>query len=133
MKLKLPSNTKELLKEPNETLDKIMTMMTQWENPTMSFHDTKEMEDQSEETKQIVLKIMCEMLGLPLRHVCVDDTCPYRSQNINTELKENLQDSRRDPTSRRTQISPREDDEVDSTHPPRYDNWWGQNQRTDGY
>ena len=43
MKLKLPSNTKELLKEPNETLDKIMTMMTQWENPTMSFHDTKEM------------------------------------------------------------------------------------------
>ena len=77
MKLKLPSNTKELLKEPNETLDKIMTMMTPWENPTMSFHDTKEMKDQTEETKQIALKIMCEMLGLPLRHVRADDTCPY--------------------------------------------------------
>jgi hypothetical protein len=34
---------------------------------------------------------------------------------------------------RSDQISPRKDDEVDSTHPPRYDNWWEQNQRTDGY
>ena len=54
-----------------------MTMMTQWENSTMSFHDTKEMEGKTEETKQITLKIMCKMLGLPLRHVRADDTCPY--------------------------------------------------------
>ena len=50
MKLKLPSDTKELLKEPNESLDKIMTMVTQWDNPTMSYHDTKE-KSQKEENK----------------------------------------------------------------------------------
>ena len=77
IKFRLPSDTKELLKEPNETLDKIMTMVTQWDNPTMRYHNTKEMKGQTEETKQIALKIMCEMLGLPLRHVRADDTCPY--------------------------------------------------------
>ena len=43
----------------------------------MSYHNTKEMKDQTEETKQITLNIMCEMLGLPLRKVSADDTCPY--------------------------------------------------------
>jgi hypothetical protein len=33
-----------------------MTMVTQWDNPTMSYHDTKEMKGHTEETKQFGFK-----------------------------------------------------------------------------
>jgi hypothetical protein len=85
MKLNLPSDTNKLLKESNETLDKIMTMVTQCDNPTMSYHNTKDKKGQTEETKQITLNIMCEMLGLnPLRNVSADDTCPYCEKILTT-------------------------------------------------
>jgi hypothetical protein len=42
VKLGLPSDTKELLKEPNETLDKVIDMTRKWDSPTISYHNTKE-------------------------------------------------------------------------------------------
>ncbi len=69
MKFKLPSDTKELLKEPNETLDKIITMITQWDTSTMSHKNQKEQREKAD-NKQMVLNIMCNMLDLPLQ----DDT-----------------------------------------------------------
>ncbi len=37
------------------------------------------------------------------------------------------------PDGRRNQNSSRENDEINPTHPPRYDNWGKQNQKPDGY
>ena len=76
MKLKLPSNTKELLKEPNETLNKIIAMITQWDTSTMSHQNQKE--KQQADNKQMVLNIMCNMLDLPLQDdTSTDETCSY--------------------------------------------------------
>jgi hypothetical protein len=81
LKLRFPSDTKELLKESYETLDKIMTMITQWDTLTMSYQNTKEIKGQADENKQIALNIMCEMLGLPLQNdESADNTCPYREK-----------------------------------------------------
>ena len=46
-------------KEPNETLDKIMTMVTQWDNPTMSYHNIKEMKgrNQTDNTQHYVRNV----------------------------------------------------------------------------
>ena len=78
MKFKLPSDTKEPLKEPNETLDKIITMVTQWDTSTMSHQNQKEKQEQTDVNKQMTLNIMCNMVDLPLQSdECVDDTYPY--------------------------------------------------------
>ena len=37
MKFKLPSDTKELLRNPNETLDNVIKMVTQWDTQSMSY------------------------------------------------------------------------------------------------
>jgi hypothetical protein len=77
MKFKLPSDTKELLKEPNETLDKIITMITQWDTSTMSHKNQKEQRETAD-NKQMVLNIMCNMLDLPLQDdTSTDETCSY--------------------------------------------------------
>jgi hypothetical protein len=77
MKFRLPSDTKELLKEPNETLDKIITMITQWDTSTMSHQNQKEQQEKTD-NKQIVLNIMCNMLDLPLQDdTSTDETCSY--------------------------------------------------------
>ena len=36
IKMNLPSSTKEILKEPKETLDKVMEMISKWETPMLS-------------------------------------------------------------------------------------------------
>ena len=41
MKFKLPSDTKELLKNPNETLDNVIKMVTQWDTQNMSYRQEK--------------------------------------------------------------------------------------------
>ena len=58
MKFKLPSGTKELLKEPNETLDKIITMVTQWDTSTMDHQNQKEQQEKAD-NKQMVLSTLC--------------------------------------------------------------------------
>jgi hypothetical protein len=58
MKFKLPSDTKELLKEPNETLDKIITMITQWDTSTMDHQNQKEQQEKAD-NKQMVLSTLC--------------------------------------------------------------------------
>jgi hypothetical protein len=73
-----PSKTKELLKEPNETLDKVIDMSRKWESPSMSYHYAKEIKGQTNGDKQVALKIMCDMIGLPLQHLqSAADACPY--------------------------------------------------------
>ena len=69
VKLMLPSKTKELLKEPNETLDKVIDMARKWESPAMSYHYAKEIKGQTDGYKQVAFKIMCDMIGLPLQHL----------------------------------------------------------------
>jgi hypothetical protein len=77
MKFKLPSETKEFLKEPNETLNKIITMITQWDTSTMSHQNQKEQREKAD-NKQMVLNMMCNMLDLPLQDdTSTDETCSY--------------------------------------------------------
>ena len=88
-KIRLPSDTvtKELLKEPYETLDKIITMITQWDTLTMSYHNTKapEMKGRTDENKQIALNIMCEMLRVYHSKMMKVRTTPVRTaKNLNT-------------------------------------------------
>ena len=46
MKLKLPPDTKELLKKPNETLDNIIDMVQQWDTHTGSYQHGERMQGQ---------------------------------------------------------------------------------------
>jgi len=128
MKFKLPSDTKELLKNPNETLDNVIKMVIQWDTQSMSYQEDNGI--QQRDHKQKTLTIMCKMLCLPLQNnTGMDEVCPYckkphhkrrtmlaekiwrrpqgQGQDINTDFEENLQSSRRDPTARRTQTSSR--------------------------
>ena len=159
VKFNLPSETKELLKQPNETLDKVIEMIRKWDTPTMSYHNTKEMKGQTNDGKQIALNIMCDMIGLPLQNLqSEDDTCPYceklhhtreqcRARKFDQDLKDNVkilipslkriyktqEEILQQGMQKRTQTSPRENDEVDLEHPQRYETWGRQDQRTDEY
>jgi hypothetical protein len=101
IKLSLPSATKEILKEPKETLDKVMEMISKWETPMLSCQTTKEMKGQTHEAKQVALNIMCKMLGLPLQSIQgADNTCPYcksphhtREQCMERQSDEDLKDN----------------------------------------
>jgi hypothetical protein len=101
IKMNLPSATKEILKEPKETLDKVMEMISKWETPMLSCQTTKEMKGQTYEAKQVALDIMCEMLGLPLQSIQgADNTCPYcesphhtREQCMERQSDEDLKDN----------------------------------------
>ncbi len=76
MKFKLPSDTKELLKNPNETLDNVIKMVTQWDTQRMSYRQEKGI--QGQDYKQKTLTIMCNMLDLPLQNdTSTDEECPY--------------------------------------------------------
>ena len=96
MKFKLPSNTKELLKNPNETLDNVIKMVTQWDTQSMSYQQVKrkQQQEQADINKQVALNIMCNMLDLPLRNgESTDDTCPYcekTSPHMGTMLAEEI-------------------------------------------
>jgi hypothetical protein len=76
MKFKLPSDTKELLKNPNETLDNVIKMVTQWDTKSMSYQEDNGIGHRDH--KQKTLTIMSKMLGLPLRNnTGTDEACPY--------------------------------------------------------
>ena len=80
MKFKLPSDTKELLKIPNETLDNVIKMVAQWDTQSMSYREENgiHQQEQADVNKQMSLNIMCNMLDLPLQNdESMDDTCPY--------------------------------------------------------
>ena len=48
------------------------------ESPAMSYHYAKDIKGQTDGYKQVALKIMFDMIGLPLQHLqSVDDACPY--------------------------------------------------------
>jgi hypothetical protein len=101
IKMNLPSATKEILKEPKETLDKVMEMISKWETPMLICQTTKEMKGQTYEDKQVTLNIMCKMLGLPLQNIQgADNTCPYcesphhtREQCMERQSDEDLKDN----------------------------------------
>jgi hypothetical protein len=76
MKFKLPSDTKELLKNPNETLDNVIKMVTQWDTQSMSYQEDNGIGHRDH--KQKTLTIMSKMLDLPLRNnTGTDEACPY--------------------------------------------------------
>jgi hypothetical protein len=76
MKFKLPSDTKELLKNPNETLDNVIKMVTQWDTQSMSYQEDNGLSQRDH--KQKTLTIMSKMLGLPLQNnTGTDEACPY--------------------------------------------------------
>ena len=76
MKFKLPSDTKELLKDPNGTLDNVIKMVTQWDTQSMSYQEDNGIRQRDH--KQKTLTIMCKMLDLPLRNdTGTDEACPY--------------------------------------------------------
>ena len=76
MKFKLPSDTKELLKNPNETLDNVIKMVTQWDTQSMSYQEDNGIGHRDH--KQKTLTIMSKMLGLPLQNnTGTDEACPY--------------------------------------------------------
>jgi hypothetical protein len=57
MKFKLPSDTKELLKNPNETLDNVIKTVTQWDTQSMSYRQEKGIHQQkhTDVNKQMTL------------------------------------------------------------------------------
>ena len=64
MKFKLPSDTKELLKNPNETLDNVIKMVTQWDTQSMSYQEDNGIQQRDYQQKTLT---MCKMLGPPLQ------------------------------------------------------------------
>ena len=73
-------DTKELIKNPNETLDNVIKMVTQWDTQSMSYRQEKGIHQQkhTDVNKQMTVNIMCNMLDLPLQNdESMDDTCPY--------------------------------------------------------
>ena len=86
MKLRLPSDTKGLLKNPNEALDNVIKMVTQWDTQSMSYR--KEKGIQQQDYKQKTFNIICNMLDLPLRNdTSTDEACPY-CKKFNHTLKQ---------------------------------------------
>jgi hypothetical protein len=76
MKFKLPSDTKELLKNPNETLDNVIKMVTEWDTQSMSYQEDNGIQQRDHTQKS--LTIMCKMLDLPLQDdTSTDETCSY--------------------------------------------------------
>ena len=79
MRFKLPSDTKELLKNPNVTLDNVIKMVTEWDTLRMSYRQVKgiQQKEQTDVDKQMVFNIMCNKLDLPLRNdESMDDINP---------------------------------------------------------
>ena len=74
MKFKLPSDTKELLKNPNETFDNVIKMLLQWDTQSMSYQEDNGI--QQRDHKQKTLTIMCKMLSV------LQKTSPHTKNNV---------------------------------------------------